>query len=134
MTPQELVARALAVRENAYAPYSGFMVGAALLTTGGDVYTGCNVENSSFGLTVCAERIALFNAVSRGKRSFAALAVVADTKDYISPCGACRQVLAEFGGATRVYLANCYGDFRETTVSALLPLAFVLDLPADKSG
>lgn len=127
MTPQELVARAWTARENAYAPYSSFMVGAAILTADSQVYTGCNVENSSYGLTICAERVALFNAVAKGQRHFKALAVVADTAAYISPCGACRQVLAEFGGATKVYLANRDGEFMVTTVAELLPMAFALE-------
>jgi len=126
MAPEELVARALKARENAYVPYSKFPVGAALLTAEGEVFTGCNVENASYGLTVCAERVAVFSAVARGKRSFKALAVAADTGDYISPCGACRQVLAEFGGDMKVYLADRHGDFRETTVAELLPAAFSL--------
>lgn len=126
MTGQGLVDKALIARQNAYAPYSKFAVGAALLTSDGEVFTGCNIENSSFGLTVCAERVALFTAIAQGKRSFDMLAVVADTEDYCSPCGACRQVLAEFGGNIRVLLANRHGDFRETTVAELLPAAFSL--------
>ncbi|TYO97269.1 cytidine deaminase [Desulfallas thermosapovorans] len=126
MKPEQLVALALEARQNAYVPYSNFAVGAALLTTGGRVYTGCNVENSSYGLTVCAERVALFTAVANGERKFAALAVAAGTEEYCSPCGACRQVLAEFDTGTRVYLANRHGAYRETTVAELLPSAFSL--------
>ena len=127
MVPEELIALAMAARQNAYAPYSGFSVGAALLAGSGEVYTGCNVENSSYGLTVCAERVAMFNAVARGEREFTALAVVCDTGEYCSPCGACRQVLAEFGGTIKVYLANRHGAYRETTVAELLPMAFSLN-------
>lgn len=127
MTPEELVKKALEARENAYAPYSNFAVGAALLTGDGEVFTGCNVENASYGLTVCAERVALFKAVSRGKRTFSAIAIAAGTDDYCSPCGACRQVLAEFGGDTRVYMANRKGRYWEMTVAELLPAAFNLE-------
>jgi cytidine deaminase len=126
MVPEELIALAMTARQNAYAPYSGFTVGAALLAISGEVYTGCNVENSSYGLTVCAERVAVFNAVARGEREFIALAVVCGTEEYCSPCGACRQVLAEFGGDIKVYLANRHGAYRETTVAELLPMAFLL--------
>jgi len=119
---------ALKAMENAYAPYSNFAVGAALLTTGGEVVTGGNVENASYGLTMCAERVALFNAVSQGKRSFSAIAIAAGTEKYCSPCGACRQVLAEFGGGIRVYMANRHGKFVETTVAELLPSAFNLEV------
>lgn len=131
MKPEELVVKALEARKNAYIPYSGFAVGAALLTCAGRVYTGCNVENSSYGLTVCAERVALLKAVSQGDREFVALAVVADTEDYCSPCGACRQVLAEFGGHIKVYLANRQGEYREMTVEELLPAAFTLSVAQD---
>lgn len=134
VTPQELIALALEARKNAYAPYSGFAVGAALLTGDGQVFTGCNVENASYGLTICAERVALFTAVARGNRSLRAIAVVAGTDDYCSPCGACRQVLAEFGGDTRVYLANRHGAYRETTVAELLPGTFTLDASVPAAG
>jgi len=127
MNPAELVQQALEAREEAYAPYSQFKVGAAILSAEGEVFTGCNVENASYGLTVCAERVALFKAVSRGKRNFSAIAIVAGTDDYCSPCGACRQVLAEFGASTKVYMANRKGEYREMTVAELLPAAFNLD-------
>ena len=127
MKPEELVQQALGIREKAYAPYSHFKVGAAVLTDDGEVFTGCNVENASYGLTVCAERVALFKAISRGRRSFSAIAIVAETDNYCSPCGACRQVLAEFGGGTKVYMANRKGEYLEMTVAELLPAAFNLD-------
>ncbi len=104
-TDDELIAAAWEGRENAYAPYSDFKVGAALLGADGAIFTGCNVENISYGLTNCAERVAVGAAVAAGIRSFEKVAVVADTAVPISPCGACRQVLAEFGVKT-VILAN----------------------------
>lgn len=133
VSDSELVARATRAREHAYVPYSGFAVGAALLTRSGEVFTGCNVENASYGLTVCAERVAIFNAVARGHREFRALAVVADTEGLCSPCGACRQVMAEFGDC-RVILANLRGDRTSTSVSELLPAAFHFAPPGDATG
>lgn len=127
MSPEELIQKAFAAQKLAYVPYSNFAVGAALLTAAGEVYTGCNIENASYGLTVCAERVALFKAVSCGQRAFKALAVVAGTEEYCSPCGACRQVLSEFGGDIKVYLANRRGEYRAVTVAELLPGAFALD-------
>ncbi len=105
MDDDALVAKAWQARDRAYAPYSQFAVGAALLTTDGSVFVGCNVENLSYGLTICAERVAVGSAVAGGAREFVAMAVVADTSVPISPCGACRQVMAEFG-VPRVILAN----------------------------
>ncbi len=105
VSDDELIAAAWAARENAYAPYSNFQVGAALLTTNGRVFLGCNVENISYGLTNCAERVAIGAAIAAGARSFEKVVVVADTAQPISPCGACRQVLAEFG-VKSVILAN----------------------------
>ena len=107
MTPEKLVALALEARERAYTPYSGFAVGAALLCADGSVYQGCNIENAAFGPTVCAERVAVFKAVSEGKRDFAAIAVAGgragqDVTGLFPPCGVCRQVLREFCG--RSYL------------------------------
>ncbi|MBO2531434.1 cytidine deaminase [Planifilum fulgidum] len=120
-----LLAEARRAREHAYVPYSRFPVGAALLTDDGAVFRGCNVENASYGLTNCAERTALFKAVSEGKRRFAALAVIADTPGPVAPCGACRQVMAELCPPDmKVYLANLKGDWKETTVKELLPDSF----------
>jgi cytidine deaminase len=128
MTPEDLIALAQDVRRRAYAPYSHFPVGAALLGRSGQVYLGCNVENVSYGLTVCAERVAVFNAVSEGERVFEALAVV--TSNGGSPCGACRQVLAEFNAQMTVYVADTEGRYRTFTVEELLPEAFLPeDLP-----
>ncbi|MCU0777078.1 MAG: cytidine deaminase [Akkermansiaceae bacterium] len=121
MNIDELVAAAWQARESAYAPYSHFAVGAALLTVDGRIFTGCNVENLSYGLTQCAERTAICSAVAAGVREFVALAVVADTAVPISPCGACRQVMVEFG-VPRVILAN-RGERLEFSMEELLPRA-----------
>lgn len=119
----DLVAAARRVRERAYAPYSKYLVGAALRTANGTVHIGCNVENRSYGLTICAERAAVCAAVGAGEREFDAIAVV--TADGGTPCGACRQVLEEFAPEMRVILAKPEGDpLRATTVRALLPEAF----------
>jgi cytidine deaminase len=119
---QELVAAATAVRTLAYVPYSGYAVGAALRTDGGHIFTGCNVENASYSLTVCAERNALFQAVSSGERAIQAVAVV--TENGVTPCGACRQVLAEFNPQMTVVAADIAGGRRTYTLSDLLPDAF----------
>jgi cytidine deaminase len=116
-----LVGAAWQARDNAYAPYSNFHVGAALLAADGRIFSGCNVENISYGLTNCAERVAMGAAVSAGVREFLAVAVVADTTVPISPCGACRQVLAEFG-VPRILLVN-RTTREEFTLEALLPRA-----------
>ena len=125
MMKQELLNAALSARERAYAPYSKFLVGAAVLAKSGKIYTGCNIENSSYGLTVCAERNALFSAVGAGEREFTALCVVGDTEAPISPCGACRQVMAEFK-VPRIILANLKDDVKEYTLEELLPYGFSL--------
>jgi cytidine deaminase len=128
MDEQQLIALAAEARLKAYAPYSGFPVGAALLCRSGRVYTGCNVENASFSLTVCAERVALFKAVSEGERQFEAIAIV--TSAGATPCGACRQVLAEFGPDMRVLIATPEGLVSASSVTELLPGAFgARDLP-----
>ncbi len=120
---QELIARAQAAQERAYVPYSRFRVGAALLTQSGRIFTGCNVENASYGLTNCAERTAIFKAVSEGEKEITALAVVADTDDYCVPCGACRQVMTEFGDFP-VIQTNRAGAYQISSVADLLPAAF----------
>lgn len=120
---------ARSAREQAYAPYSKFLVGAALLTRDGRRFSGCNVENASYGLCNCAERTALFSAVAAGCRpgDFAAIAVIADSDAPVSPCGACRQVMAELcDDAMPVLLGNLRGDTRQTSVAALLPGSFKL--------
>lgn len=128
MTPEELVQLAQEARRRAYAPYSHFAVGAALLGRSGKVYTACNVENVSYGLSICAERAAVFKAISEGEREFEALAVV--TSCAGPPCGACRQVLAEFGSDVTVYVAGPEGEYRAFSLEELLPEAFLPeDLP-----
>ena len=125
MDKLDLMQRAIKARDNAYTPYSKFNVGAALLSKDGEIFEGCNIENASYGLANCAERTAIFKAVSEGTRGFTAIAIAADTEGPCSPCGACRQVIAEFCAPTMpVYLTNLKGDVLETTVEALLPGAF----------
>jgi cytidine deaminase len=119
---ERLVAQALEARAHAYAPYSNYRVGAALLGATGRVYTGCNVENAVYPLCLCAERTAVSKAVSEGEQTFVALAVA--TENGGAPCGACRQTLREFGADIVVLIADEAGDYRETTVSALLPDSF----------
>ena len=125
MTDRELLEAARAARTHAYAPYSGFSVGAALSCSDGTLVAGCNVENASYGLAMCAERAAIFSAIAGGHRRFDALAVAGPDGQTTSPCGACRQVLAEFGSDIRVIYATADG-FEETTAAALLPATFVL--------
>ncbi|MCG7336409.1 cytidine deaminase [Sporosarcina sp. ACRSM] len=125
MEKNKLMEESKKAREKAYVPYSKFPVGAALLAEDGTVYRGCNIENSAYSMTNCAERTAFFKAVSEGVHTFKALAVVADTEGPVSPCGACRQVIAEFCDRQMpVYLTNLKGDVLETTVAELLPGAF----------
>ncbi|MBI4444658.1 MAG: cytidine deaminase [Acidobacteria bacterium] len=124
MSDQELIEAATQAREQAYAPYSHFKVGAAILTAGGQVYSGGNVENSSYGLGLCAERVALFKAVSEGYRQFPKLCLVADTPQLVTPCGACRQVLVEFCEDLILLLANLQGNRRTMTLRELLPAPF----------
>lgn len=115
---------ALAVRLHAHAPHSGFLVGAALWTEDGQIFVGANVENASYGLTLCAERSAVSALVSGGRRDFGAVYVVGDSPGPVTPCGACRQVLHEFSPGALVRCANLAGQRLDTTVSALLPHAF----------
>lgn len=128
--PRRLIDAAIATASNAYAPYSKFHVGAALLTTDGDIITGCNVENASYGLTICAERNAIFAAVARNTRTFRAVAVVADGDVMPYPCGACRQVLSEFCSPdTPVYIASIRkpAEIKSLTMADLLPHAFTFE-------
>ena len=119
-----LHAAALTARENAHAPYSKFRVGAALEDTGGRVHTGCNVENATYGLTLCAERVAVFKAISEGAREFRRIAVAADTDTLTPPCGACRQILWEFCGDVPVTLVNLRGKSETWQLKELFPRAF----------
>lgn len=119
-----LVAAARAAREHAVATFSGFKVGAALETADGTIVSGCNIENATYGLTVCAERVAMFKALSEGHRQFTAVAVVADTDAPTPPCGACRQILWEFGGDLEVVLANLVTEKGVHQLRDLLPLPF----------
>ena len=119
-----LIAAARAARERAFAPYSKFQVGAALEAEDGTIVTGCNIENSTYGLTICAERVAVFKAVSEGHRAFRRVAVVADTADPTPPCGPCRQILWEFCGDIDVVLANLTTNMGHHRLKDLLPLPF----------
>jgi len=122
-TKQELMQAALAARDNAYVPYSRFAVGAAVEGASGRIYSGCNVENASYGLTNCAERTAVFNAISAGESKLLRLLVVADTTGPVAPCGACRQVMLEFS-IQEIILCNTSGDFMTVAMSELLPYGF----------
>jgi cytidine deaminase len=119
-----LIAAARTAREHAHAPYSNFRVGAAVRARSGRIFTGCNVENSTYGLTLCAERVAIFKAISEGERGFAAVAVVTDTDAFTPPCGACRQIIWEFCGDAEVVLANLKGKVEVLQMSALFPRPF----------
>lgn len=123
MKEETLIAAAKAARLNAYAPYSKFQVGAALEAKDGTVFTGCNVENLSFGLTMCAERVAIGAAVAAGHKAFRLLVVCSDSKEPVTPCGACRQVMAEFCGDLNVLSVNLNNDCHRTTLGVLLPRA-----------
>lgn len=120
---QKLMDCAKKARENAYSPYSHFAVGAALLCEDGTLYEGCNIENASYGLTNCAERTAIFKAVSEGHIKFKALAVVADTEGPCAPCGACRQVMAEFK-IPLIIMGNLMGNIKMVTIEEVLPFSF----------
>jgi cytidine deaminase len=121
---KELVEAASAVRENSYAPYSKFRVGAAVETKDGKIYSGCNIESASYGLTVCGERVAIWKAVSEGEHEFKQIAVVVDTEELTPPCGVCRQILWEFCGNVPVTLANLSGKSETVMMEDLLPRAF----------
>jgi len=121
---EALIAAATKAREGSVSPFSQFMVGAALETESGKVYTGCNIESASFGLTVCAERVAIWKALSEGERNFKALAIVADTESLTPPCGTCRQIIWEFCKNSTIILANQRGQTETMQVRELLPRAF----------
>ncbi|MED3548947.1 cytidine deaminase [Cytobacillus praedii] len=125
MNVEKLIEEAKIAREKAYVPYSKFKVGAALLTEDGKVYHGCNIENAAYSMCNCAERTAIFKAYSEGDRKFTAMAVIADTERPCSPCGACRQVIAELCPKDmKVFLTNLKGDIQEISIEGLLPGAF----------
>lgn len=123
-TDDDLISAATEVREIAYAPYSNFKVGAAVETEGGEIYTGCNVESASYGLTVCAERVAIWKGISHGETKFSRIAVVVDTEELTPPCGVCRQIIWEFCGDVPVILSNLHGKSETVQMSELLPRAF----------
>ncbi|MBP1657049.1 MAG: cytidine deaminase [Bacteroidetes bacterium] len=124
MQYRTLVSRARAAKRHSHSPYSRFRVGAAVLAASGKVYTGCNIENSSYGLTVCAERTALFKAVSEGEKSFVAVAIASDETSSTPPCGACRQVIMDLAGDIDVILSTSNGSFTVMKASDLLPHPF----------
>ena len=121
---EKLISAARQAREHAHAPFSEFRVGAAVRTKSGRTFGGCNVENASYGLTICAERVAIFKAISEGEREFDAIAVVTDTDELTPPCGACRQIIWEFCGDVPVILANLKGKIERERSSKLLPRPF----------
>ncbi|MFQ5709987.1 MAG: cytidine deaminase, partial [bacterium] len=114
-------------QENAVAIYSNFPVGAAVETHDGEIYTGCNIEVSSYGLTICAERVALFKAISEGARGFKTLAIVAQSNDFCPPCGACRQVIFDYAPDVTIVMINAKGEIKTATIAELLPEAFNKD-------
>jgi cytidine deaminase len=124
LNEKELLQKAVEAKEKAYVPYSKFPVGAALLTKNGKVFTGCNIECASFGGTNCAERTALFKAISEGEKEIEAIAVVSDNEDYTFPCGICRQVILEFGRDIKIILGNKEGAIQIFTIEDLLPKSF----------
>ncbi len=124
MENEKLIKKALEARTRAVAPYSGFNVGAALLSEDGGIFTGCNIENSTYGLTVCAERVAIFKALSEGVRKFKSLAIAADSQELTPPCGACRQIIWEFCGPIKITLVNLKGETKSYNMSDLLPHPF----------
>lgn len=123
MNKKELIRRAIQAKEKAYVPYSGFHVGAAILTENNEIYNGCNIEIASYSPTICAERTAIFKAISEGHRDIKAIAIVGDA-DYTYPCGVCRQVIREFGKDAKVIIANSEDDFKEYSLDELLPYSF----------
>lgn len=125
LNKKELISRAVEAARKAYAPYSNFHVGAALIAKSGKIYLGANIENSSYGLTICAERTAAFNAVLNGEKEFDAIAIVSDSGNFTPPCGACRQVLSELCGKNLlVIMSNKKGEIKEMTLEELLPFSF----------
>lgn len=119
-----LVKEAIEAKNFAYAPYSNFHVGAAILTEDGKIYGGCNIENASYGATNCAERTAIFKGVSEGSKNIKAIVVATDEESFVYPCGICRQVIREFGSDCKVLLVNKYGEIKHSTIEELLPNSF----------
>ncbi|MBM7599084.1 cytidine deaminase [Virgibacillus halotolerans] len=127
MMKDQLIEEAKQIRENAHVPYSKFRVGAALLTKSGKVYKGCNIENAAYSVSCCAERVAIFKAISAGDTEFKEIAVAADTKRPVPPCGSCRQVMSEFfDGSVNIHLSNLNADTKTITMEELLPFSFKL--------
>ncbi len=124
MNKTKLIAAAHKAKKNSYSPYSKFRVGAALLTSSGKIITGCNIENSSFSLTICAERTALFKAVSEGHKRFKAIVIASDSSSFIPPCGACRQVLSDLAGNIDVFLSNKKHEILQLKMEDFLPMPF----------
>ena len=125
---KRLLKKAKQAKENSYAPYSNFNVGAAVIGKNGKIYSGSNVENSSYGLTICAERAAIFKMINDGEREISAILIIGDTEKFLPPCGACRQVISEFStNETIVYMCNKYEKFKKMTVEELIPLKFSID-------
>ena len=124
MKYKDLINKARLAKGHSYSPYSEFRVGAALLSSTGKIFTGTNIENSSFSLTICAERVALFKAISEGHNKFNAIAIASDSDDFIPPCGACRQVMFELAGNIDIILTNADGKTMKTKVAPLLPHPF----------
>ncbi|MGP4067851.1 cytidine deaminase [Halobacillus sp. B29] len=135
MNQEQLIQHAKDTREKAYTPYSKFPVGAALLTADGTLYTGCNIENAAYPVACCAERVAIFKAISEGHVKFQELAVVADTKRPVPPCGSCRQVMSEFFDSNvKIHASNLLGECRTVSMDELLPFSFSsADLPEESS-
>ncbi|HMS09972.1 MAG TPA: cytidine deaminase [Pyrinomonadaceae bacterium] len=123
-TADKLLSAARECREHAFAPFSGFRVGAAVEAEDGTIFAGCNVESASYGLTMCAERVAIFSAVAAGRKRIKRISVVAESDELTAPCGACRQVIWEFGGDIPVLIMNTNGELVERQMSDLLPMAF----------
>jgi len=125
---KRLLEKAKQAKENSYAPYSNFHVGAAVIGKNGKIYSGSNVENSSYGLTICAERAAIFKMVNNGEKEISAILIIGDTEKFLPPCGACCQVISEFStNETIVYMCNKYEKFKKMTVEELIPLKFSID-------
>ncbi|MBA2173915.1 cytidine deaminase [Halobacillus locisalis] len=134
MNQQQLIQEAKQIRERAYTPYSKFPVGAALLTEDGTLFTGCNIENAAYPVTCCAERVAIFKAISEGYHRFSQIAVVADTKRPVPPCGSCRQVMSEFFDSNvMIHTSNLNGETKSLPMNELLPFSFAAsDLPEEE--